>query len=97
MGQPAAKLNLSTGDKLVISGNFEPIKLIGAANVQYQVDITNLPPKNAMSMEHFLHYYEIVAEPLERYVPVLSFGTALAPFPVLCPSIYFSSVSISKP
>jgi hypothetical protein len=97
MAQPAAKLNLSNGDKLIISGNFEPIKLVGTANVQYQIDITNLPPKNAMSMDHFLHYYEIVAEPLEKYVPVLSFKTAFTPYPALCPPVYFSSSIIAKP
>jgi hypothetical protein len=97
MGEPAAKLNLSTGDKLVISGNFEPIKLIGAANVQYQVDITNLPPKNAMSMDHFLHYYEILADPLERYVPVYSFGASFAPFPTICPAVSFVNQSLVTP
>jgi hypothetical protein len=97
MAQPAAKLNLSEGDKLIISGNFEPIRLVGTAGVQYQIDITNLPPKNAMSMDHFLHYYEIVAEPLEKYVPVYTFKAALAPFPTSCPPVYFSSLTISKP
>ena len=97
MAQPAAKLNLSEGDKLIISGNFEPIRLVGTAGVQYQIDITNLPPKNAMSMDHFLHYYEIVAEPLEKYVPVYTFKAAVAPFPTSCPPVYFSSLTISKP
>jgi hypothetical protein len=97
MAQPAAKLNLSEGDKLIISGNFEPIRLVGTAGVQYQIDITNLPPKNAMSMDHFLHYYEIVAEPLEKYIPVYTFKTALAPAPTSCPPIYFSSITLSRP
>jgi hypothetical protein len=97
MAQPAAKLNLSNGDKLIISGNFEPIRLIGSDNVSYQIDITNLPPRNAMSMDHFLHYYDIVAEPLEKYVPVWAFKAATIPFPTVCPPVYFSSVTITKP
>jgi hypothetical protein len=97
VAQPAAKLNLANGDKLIISGNFEPIRLVGSANVSYQIDITNLPPKNAMSMDHFLHYYEIVAEPLEKYVPVYAFKTTIAPAPTACAPIYFSSLTISKP
>jgi hypothetical protein len=98
MSYPAAKLNLANGDKLIISGgNFEPIRLVGAANVSYQVDITNLPPKNAMSMDHFLHYYEIVDQPLERYIPVRSFAAAVSPFPTECAPVLFSIVSISKP
>jgi hypothetical protein len=97
MAQPAAKLNLSNGDKLIISGNFEPIRLVGSANVSYQIDITNLPPKNAMSMDHFLHYYEIVAEPLEKYVPVWAFKAAFDPFPSVCPPLQFSAITISKP
>jgi hypothetical protein len=98
MAYPAAKLNLANGDKLIISGgNFEPIRLVGAANVSYQVDITNLPPKNAMSMDHFLHYYEVVDQPLEKYVPVWAFKAAFDPLPVVCAPLYFSAVSISKP
>jgi hypothetical protein len=97
MAQPAAKLNLSNGDKLIISGNFEPIRLVGSANVSYQIDITNLPPKNAMSMDHFLHYYEIVEQPLETYVPVWAFKAAFDPFPSVCPSLLFSLTTISKP
>jgi hypothetical protein len=98
MAQPAAKLNLANGDKLIISGgNFEPIRLVGAANVSYQVDITNLPPKNAMSMDHFLHYYEMVDQPLERYIPVRSFAAAVSPFPTECPAILFSAIVLSKP
>jgi hypothetical protein len=97
VARPAAKLNLSTGDKLIISGDFEPIRLIGTPNVSYQIDITNLPPRNAMSMDHFLHYYEIVAEPLERYSPLLSFKAAFTPTPTPCAPVYFSSVVISKP
>jgi hypothetical protein len=98
MSYPAAKLNLANGDKLIISGgNFEPVRLVGSANVSYQIDITNLPPKNAMSMDHFLHYYKIVNEPLEQYIPVLSFQSAASPFPAGCPPVLFSSVVISKP
>jgi hypothetical protein len=97
MAQPAAKLNLSNGDKLIISGNFEPIRLVGSANVSYQIDITNLPPKNAMSMDHFLHYYEIVAEPLEKYVPVYAFKAGYDPAPSVCLPLLFSIVNLSKP
>jgi hypothetical protein len=97
VAQPAAKLNLANGDKLIISGNFEPIRLVGSANVSYQIDITNLPPKNAMSMDHFLHYYEIVEQPLERYIPLLSFKAAFSPAPTPCAPVYFSSITISKP
>jgi hypothetical protein len=98
MSYPAAKLNLANGDKLIISGgNFEPVRLVGSANVSYQIDITNLPPKNAMSMDHFLHYYEIVNEPLEQYVPVMSFKAAFDPYPTGCAPVLFSSITISKP
>jgi hypothetical protein len=90
-------LNLANGDKLIISGNFEPVRLVGSANVSYQIDITNLPPKNAMSMDHFLHYYEIVNQPLERYIPVQSFQAAFDPFPAECAAILFSAVTLSKP
>jgi hypothetical protein len=97
MGYPAAKLNLSNGDKLIISGNFEPVRLVGSANVSYQIDITNLPPKNAMSFDHFLHYYEIVNQPLEKYIPVMSFKAAVDPLPAACPPVYFSFAIIAKP
>jgi hypothetical protein len=97
MAQPAAKLNLANGDKLIISGNFEPVRLVGSANVSYQIDITNLPPKNAMSMDHFLHYYEIVNQPLEQYVPVYAFKAAFDPLPSVCPPVYFSLAIISRP
>jgi hypothetical protein len=50
-----------------------------------------------MSFDHFLHYYEIVAEPLEKYIPVFSVKSSFAPTPVGCPPIYFSSITIAKP
>jgi hypothetical protein len=97
LSYPAAKVNLAIGDKLIISGNFDPVRLIGESNTQYQIDITNLPPKNAMSFDHFLHYYDIVAEPLEKYIPVMSVKSSFAPTPVGCPPVYFSSITISRP
>jgi hypothetical protein len=97
MAQPAAKLNLSNGDKLIISGNFEPVRLVGSANVSYQIDITNLPPKNAMSMDHFLNYYDIVEQHLDQYVPVYAFKTTFSPPPTVCAPIYFSAITIAKP
>jgi hypothetical protein len=96
---PAAKLNLANGDKLTIKGNFEPIQLVGGNGVQYQIDITNLPPKNAMSMDHFLHYYDIVAEPLPKYVPVFLVKSSfnMAPAPSVCAPVSFESATLSVP
>jgi hypothetical protein len=88
---PAAKVNLSEGDKLIISGrNFAPIRLIGAKGTQYQIAITNLPPRDMMSMDHFLNYYDIINEPLPRYIPVYALKASFDPFPAMCAPVSFT-------
>jgi hypothetical protein len=90
VGYPAAKVNLSEGDKLTISGrNFAPVRLIGAKGTQYQIAINNLPPRNMMSMDHFLNYYDIINEALPRYVPVYAIKASFDPYPAMCAPVAF--------
>lgn len=96
IAEPAAKLNLNAGESLLIRGNGAPLRLVAANGVRYEVAITNLPPEDMMSMDHFLHYYEIIGEPLQKFVPVMAINTGLRPFPTACGPIDIDE-SLSTP
>ncbi|MEW6736757.1 MAG: hypothetical protein AB1489_36040 [Acidobacteriota bacterium] len=98
IGEPAAKIDLVNGDALVIHGSDTNIRLVAMPGVRYEIAITNLPSKNMMSMDHFIGYYSIIKEPLQRYVPIHAFKSAVVePFPTVCPSVVFTGTKVDVP
>jgi hypothetical protein len=97
VGAPATKITINDGETLVISGGFTPLRLTGDKQSQYEIDITNLPPPAQMSLDHFLHYYEIIEQPVTKYIPVFVGQAAYRPFPALCDASVFTKNKLKKP
>lgn len=92
--QAAVKFFLSEGEKLLISGSGFPDTVELTATNQYEIRITNLPSKDMIGGgDHFLHYYDIIAEPLDKYIPTY-LAPAAAPFPRICDILTFSQESL---
>jgi hypothetical protein len=72
VGTPASKIDLSSGQALVIEGLAEPITLNAQSGTSYFVNLTNLPPQEMMSIEHFEFYYESIDEQLPKYTPFIA-------------------------
>jgi hypothetical protein len=72
VGTPASKIDLTSGQALVIQGLEEPITLNAQSGTSYFVDLTNLPPQEMMSIEHFEFYYESIDEQLPKYTPFIA-------------------------
>lgn len=92
IGEPGAKIELHQQEKLDISGLDSLISLPYESGASYQVSVTNLPPKDMMSMDHFSYYYEIFKDQdLKRFMPVIVKKAAYGPHPFIC-----SPVGLSK-
>jgi hypothetical protein len=72
VGTPASKIDLSSGQALVIEGLAEPVTLNAQSGTSYFVDLTNLPPQEMMSIQHFEFYYESIDEQLPKYTPFIA-------------------------
>ena len=91
IAEPGAKINLSSGDALVIKNeNTELLRLASESNVRYEIDITNVPRPDMAAMDHFINFYGIINESVTRYVPLLVNKTAFSPAPYRCIPVKFS-------
>jgi hypothetical protein len=89
IADPAAKINLAIGDALVISGIGEPIKLVAEPGASYEMSVHNLPPPDMASMDHFIHYYDVINDQVTPYVPVMTMKAAYVTFPLICGGVAF--------
>lgn len=92
IGAPGAKVELQQGDDLIITGLDKAVKLAYQIGVDYRVDITNLPPKEMASIDHFGFYYDVFKDKdITRYMPVeVAKKASLLPRPYLCEAITLS-------
>ncbi|MFY9223238.1 MAG: hypothetical protein WAQ98_11235 [Blastocatellia bacterium] len=91
IGRPGASVKLGDGEQLLISGLDKTISLpyVGGG-ASYKVNITNLPPKDMMSIDHFGFYYDFVKEPVTRFMPIEIGKASYSPRPYLCEAIILS-------
>jgi hypothetical protein len=89
-GSPAAKINLETGDSLVIKGEKVNLRLVAEPGVKYEMKINNLPPASMANMDHWLFYYDVVGTKLTPYMPVAVQKATFGPKPLLCMPVIFS-------
>jgi hypothetical protein len=94
IGEPGAKLQLVKGESLVITGFDEPISLPYLSNASYKIDITNLPSRDMMNMDHFAFYYDAVKEDVTKFMPIVSKKAAFVPRPLLCGATVFGKSRI---
>ncbi|MEW6734959.1 MAG: hypothetical protein AB1489_26955 [Acidobacteriota bacterium] len=87
---PAAKWNLSADQALVIDNGKDKVRLVGGEGVQYQIALTNEPPAEMASMDHFTYYYDFIEAQVTRYNITVIKRAAFAPKPHLCMSTVFS-------
>lgn len=95
IGTPAARLELQPNNVLLIAGMGENVTLPYQAGVSYQVDITNLPPKDMMNIDHFAYYYDVFGTPVERFMPIEAKKVAYRPAPFLCEAVILSRSAIN--
>ncbi|MEW6732321.1 MAG: hypothetical protein AB1489_13410 [Acidobacteriota bacterium] len=86
---PAAKINLINGQAMVIMNGKDKIRLVGREGVGYEIAITNEPPAEMASMDHFTYYYDFIGVNVTPYNIALAHKASFAPFPLSCMSIVF--------
>jgi hypothetical protein len=86
---PAAKINLSAGEALVIRGGKETIRLTAEPGVRYEIEINNMPAADMADMNHFSFYYDVVGVKVTPYSPVMV-KKAFTGGPIICASAVFS-------
>ncbi|MFY9221367.1 MAG: hypothetical protein WAQ98_01785 [Blastocatellia bacterium] len=94
IARPNGKVLLSKGQNLVISGLNKTLTLAYQPGTNYSVDITNLPTKDMMNMDHFAFYYDLVKTDVPKYMPVMVKKASFAPHPMVCESIIFGKSTI---
>ncbi len=95
IGEPAARVQLGVGNNLVINGLDRAINLPYVDGASYKVNITNLPPKDMMNMDHFAFYYDVVKTTTTQFMPVASKKVAFGPRPYICGAAIFGKSSIN--
>ncbi|MEW6734617.1 MAG: hypothetical protein AB1489_25050 [Acidobacteriota bacterium] len=90
VGEPAAKVNLSNDQALVIRTSQQTIRLLGESDATYEIVITNEPPAEMANLDHWMFYYQIIGEGVTTYTPVMVQKTSYAPRPFLCSAAIFS-------
>ncbi|MBL8152510.1 MAG: hypothetical protein JNN15_21545, partial [Blastocatellia bacterium] len=70
IGRPAAAVDLTIDQEVVITGLSQSVRLSAQNNTNYLVSVSNLPPEDMMNMDHFGFYYSVIDEELVRYLPV---------------------------
>jgi len=88
---PAMRLDLNAGEVLLLRTERDTLRFEVKDGVRYEVTLTNLPPPDKASFDHFLHYFDVIEEKLPRYVPFLLEQVAFDPSPSPCAPIYSSS------
>jgi hypothetical protein len=94
IGRPALKIELSENNSLVIAGLGKNITLPYKPGLSYSISITNLPPENMASMEHFSFYYGVVKADVPQFMPSVVKKAAFKPRPILCEAVIFGKSSI---
>jgi len=95
IGQPAARIELQQGNSLTIAGLDKELNLAYQSGVSYKVDITNLPPKEMANIDHFAFYYDVIKEPVTRFVPIQVKKAGYLPPPTVCDPSVFSKSKIN--
>lgn len=93
VGEPAAALDLQSGQVLTISGNGDSWRLQAAGGIRYEIAITNEPPASMANMDHFLFYYGILGEKVTPYQPVMMEKVYFPP-PMMCGAVVFGRSSL---
>jgi hypothetical protein len=91
VAEPAARIDLNPGEALLVRTDRDLLRFEIKEDVRYEVSLTNLPPPEKASFDHFLHYFDVIEQKLPRYVPFLLEQSAFEPPPGLCAPIYSSS------
>lgn len=94
IGRPAVDIQLNQSDKLVISGLEKQIILPYKSGLSYSISVTNLPPKDMMSVEHFSFYYDAIKTDVPQFMPVAVKKAAFYPHPIVCEAVVFGKSSI---
>lgn len=95
IGTPAASVTLHQGQVLNITGLAENIVLSYAANTSYEIAITNLPPPDMASMDHFAFYYDVLKTPVKKFMPAVVKKAAFSPRPLYCDIVILSKSNIN--
>jgi hypothetical protein len=90
IGEPAGKINMNSGDALVLKSKKVNLRLVSTPGISYEISITNLPPANMASMNHWLFYYDFINADVKHYAPVMINKAAYAPRPMICTAAVFS-------
>jgi len=94
IGEPGAKLQLVSGNDLVITGLDKEIILPYRLGTNYKISITNLPSKDMMNMDHFAFYYDVIKSDVTPFMPLISKKVAFGPKPYVCGALIFSKSTI---
>ncbi len=94
IGEPGARIDLTEGSNLLITGLDKDITLPYTVGVSYKVSVTNLPPKNMMNIDHFAFYYDFIKTDVTKFMPVVVKKAAFVPRPLLCGASVFGKSSI---
>lgn len=94
IGRPAVDIELKQEDSLVISGLEKDITLPYKPGASYSVSITNLPPADMASVEHFSFYYDAIKTDVPQFMPILVKKAAFTPHPIVCEAVIFGKSSI---
>ncbi len=94
IGRPNGRIDLSKSQHLVISGLDKSIDLPYQDGVSYSIEITNLPTKDMMNIDHFTFYYDQVKTQVPKFMPTPVKKASFAPAPILCDSLVFGKSSI---
>ncbi|MEW6737998.1 MAG: hypothetical protein AB1489_42365, partial [Acidobacteriota bacterium] len=92
---PAAKLNLVAGQALVIRGSKDIVRLVAEPNVRYEIAVTNEPPAEMASMDHFTYYYDFIGAKVTPYNIALARKAAVEPAPLTCQSVVFGKSKLN--
>ena len=95
LGEPAARVTLRKTEILVIRGLEKQIILPYKENMVYKIDITNLPPKDMMNIDHFGFYYDSLKADVPKFIPVAIKKASLSPRPIVCGAAIFGKSSIN--
>ena len=94
IGRPNGKMQLSKGQNLVINGLDKTMTFAYQPGTTYSIDITNLPTKDMMNMDHFAFYYDLVKTDVPKYIPIMVKKASFTPYPIACESLIFGKSTI---
>ncbi len=95
LGTPGARVELQPNDALVIGGLDKEITLPYQIGTSYKVDVTNLPPREMASVDHFGFYYDAVKDQsVSRFMPVMVEKASYYPGPLICETVILGKSSI---